>query len=61
MLSDRKCKNSKRKTRWNQMWKWECGGAVRQYPEICVRYCVWFGGKSRQEIKKAVDYTGGWV
>jgi hypothetical protein len=31
---------------------------IPQYQEMCVRYYEWFGWKSREESKKAMDYTG---
>jgi len=34
------------------------GRAVEQYQEMCARYCEWCEWESRQESKKAMDYTG---
>jgi hypothetical protein len=32
--------------------KWECGSAVKQYQEMCVRYYEWFGWERRRESKR---------
>ena len=49
---------SRRETRCNWMWKWECRSAVEQYTGMCVRYCQWSVWESREEGKKTMDYTG---
>lgn len=39
------------------MWEWESGSTVEEHQEMCGRY-KWFGWKSQEENKQAMDYTG---
>jgi hypothetical protein len=42
---------STRKPGCSGMWKWKCGSAVEQYPEICVRVVSGLVGKVNRKAE----------